>query len=99
MISLICLELQGKEEPSSKYLVYGSIQVFSSGWVLDLVPQRGFGRKCLRDIAYYEWLKKVIFFYGVQSQKNRLLWEQQFLEHTISTDLGLSTKKALAPAL
>jgi len=70
------LNLFGTSRKSSKYLVHGSIHVFSSGWILDLVPQLGFARKCLRDIAYYEWLTHVIFFWGVQSQKNRLLWEQ-----------------------
>jgi len=52
------LELRGK----GRCLVYGSIQVFSAGWILDLNLQLCWGRKCLRGIAYYEWRKKVIFF-------------------------------------
>jgi len=39
-------------------LGYSSIQVFSSGWILDSNMQLCCGRKCLRGIAYYEWLKR-----------------------------------------
>jgi len=38
------------------------IKFFSSGKILDFVPQLRCSRKCLRGIACYEWLKKVIFF-------------------------------------
>jgi len=32
------------------------IQVFSSGWILDLNLELCCCRKCSRGIAYYEWL-------------------------------------------
>jgi len=48
------LELRGKDTS----LVYGSIQVGFWIWICNCAV----AKKCLRAIAYYEWLKKVIFF-------------------------------------
>jgi len=37
------------------------MKVFSSGQILDFVPQLRCGRKCLQGIAYYEWSKRSYF--------------------------------------
>ena len=77
---------------SRECLAYGSIQAFSSGCILDLNLELCCCRKCLRDIAYYEWAKKVlILLENTESRKNRLICEPQFPESTVSTHLGHTT--------